>query len=356
MISADDFMHPEDQAALNALKAIPAFSSLVKGFMNYGVERMVHGTNLASKIRLSPTQLPEIYNLLPPICQKLGIDVPEFYLEMNPFPNAYTLGDSIISITVTSGLIQCLSAEEIRSALAHECGHIACRHCLYQTMAMMILNGVDIFGMIKVGPMARMATVPIRYALLYWYRQSELSADRAAALVSGVAATLGTHIRISGGPLSITSKIDVDEWARQADEYESLKQENKWDKVLQTYAGMNRRHPFSAVRVREILKWGESPRFAELKAQLDAEGDGKGGKPAKSTKASAAKPSAKAKSVGKAAAAKGTKDAPKASAQGLVGKAKTVARGKTIGGKPASAKSAKPAAKGGGKTLGRKGS
>lgn len=268
MIQAEDFMHPDDRTALNALKAIPGFGTVVKGFMNYGVERLVHGTNMASKIRLSPTQLPEIYDLLPPICRKLGIEVPEFYLQMNPFPNAYTLGDSIISVTVTSGLLESLNKSEVKSALAHECGHIACRHCLYQTMARLLLGGVDIFSLIKGFPLARTALIPVRYALLHWYRQSELSADRAAALVSGVEATVSTQVRLSGGPRGITKNINIEEWAQQADDYDSLKSDNKWDKALQIFASLDKSHPFSAVRVREILSWSKTDEFQKLAASL----------------------------------------------------------------------------------------
>lgn len=77
-------MHPEDAAALRQLENIPGFPALVKKVLSLGYEQMQYGTNMASNIRLSPTQLPEIYNHLPPICKKLGIDEPEFYLQMTP--------------------------------------------------------------------------------------------------------------------------------------------------------------------------------------------------------------------------------------------------------------------------------
>ena len=121
-------MHPEDAAALRQLENIPGFPALVKKVLSLGYEQMQYGTNMASNIRLSPTQLPEIYNHLPPICKKLGIDEPEFYLQMTPMPNAWTFGDSKVFITVTSGLVELLDDEELDAVIAHECGHILCRH------------------------------------------------------------------------------------------------------------------------------------------------------------------------------------------------------------------------------------
>lgn len=79
--------------------------------------------NMASTIRLSPTQFPEIYKHLPPICERLGIQEPEFYLEMNPTPNAYTAGDTRVFIVVTSSLVEMMDDEELDAILAHECGH-----------------------------------------------------------------------------------------------------------------------------------------------------------------------------------------------------------------------------------------
>lgn len=86
-----EFIHPEDAAALKALKAIPMLSTIVKKLMDVGAEQLQTGLNMASKVRLSPTQLPRLYNILPPICERLEIKEPEFYLEMNPSPNAYAL-------------------------------------------------------------------------------------------------------------------------------------------------------------------------------------------------------------------------------------------------------------------------
>ena len=135
MVRPADYIHPEDEAARRNMEAIPGFAAAMKLFMRYYDEQIVHGMNMANKIRLSPTQLPEIYQKLPPICQRLSISEPEFYLEMDPYPNAYAMGDTRTMVTVTSGLLEYLTDEEVSSVIAHECGHIACRHMLYHTLS-----------------------------------------------------------------------------------------------------------------------------------------------------------------------------------------------------------------------------
>lgn len=259
MIRPEDYMHPEDAAALNELEGIPGFPTLVKKILSLGLEQLNYGINMASAIRLSSTQLPEIYKHLPPICKKLGIDEPEFYLEMNPIPNAYTFGDTKIFVTVTSGLIEMMNDNELDAVLAHECAHIACHHVLYHSIAKYIVSGASSLGFLGA------LSVPIQLAILYWERKSELSCDRAACLVTSPEIVSSVMARLSGGPKSITSKINMQEWARQADQYEEIRNDGKWNKALQIYAIAAQDHPFSAVRVREILRWSKSDEYHSIK-------------------------------------------------------------------------------------------
>jgi Zn-dependent protease with chaperone function len=269
MLSPSDFIHPEDEAARRNMESIPGFAAIVKAFMKLGMEQYYHGTNMACKIRLSEKQLPELYRKLPPICQKLSIAEPEFYLEMDPSPNAYTYGDSRVFLTITSGLVEYLTEEELSAVIAHECGHIACRHVLYHTMATLIKTGADMFGLLGA------LTTPVQLALLYWSRRSELSADRAAAAaMESAKPVVETMVRLSGGPKCITEKVDIQEYAAQADAYDGL-QESKWDKLLQTAAIAYQSHPFAAVRVREILKWCDTEHYQRLMENIKNQQSGK---------------------------------------------------------------------------------
>lgn len=258
MIKPNEYMHPEDAKALRELESIPGFPALVKKVLALGLEKLQYGINMASAIRLSPTQLPEIYNRLPPICEKLGIKEPEFYLSMDPYPNAWTFGDTKIFVTVTSGLLQLLNDEEIDAVIAHECGHIACRHVLYHSLAHYILSGADNLGVLG------LLSIPIQLAILYWERKSELSCDRAGSLITSPEVVASTMARLSGGPIEITERIDLEEWARQADQYDAIRNDGLWNKTLQIYAIAQQNHPFAAVRVREILKWGKSEQYQRL--------------------------------------------------------------------------------------------
>ena len=258
MIPYTYFIHPEDEAALKTMKSVPGFDTLMKKFMQVGFETLLHGVNMASKIRLSEKQLPRIYERVTRICDKMQIPYPEVYLEMSPYPNAYTYGDTDIFLVLTSGLFDYLDDDEIDSVIAHECGHILCHHVLYHTVAEFIRTGLS-------GVMGALAE-PLEYAILYWERKSELSADRAAIFTCGVDTVVRTQLRLAGGPKSLTSEVDIDEWARQAEQYEDIRGGSLWNRALQIGATLNLDHPFAAVRVREALNWS---RTDECRAAMD---------------------------------------------------------------------------------------
>ena len=259
-VSYKDFIHPQDDAARRELEAVPGFSLLVKWFLKFGLEKFLHGYFMANYIRLSKTQLPEIYNLLPPVAEKFGIEEPEFYLQMDPAPNAYTTGDERRFLVITSGLLEHITdVKERESIIAHECGHIVCRHVFYMTMARMLSMAGFSFGI----PSALVA--PLDLAFKYWSRRCELSADRASAVYLGESTpAMQALLRITGGPQQFTKDLNIEEYAEQAKAYYELQADSKWHKLLHSCAVMNVDHPFSAVRIQELMKWCATDKYINL--------------------------------------------------------------------------------------------
>lgn len=262
-----DFIHENDKKAIDALKSIPGFDQFVKAFMKVFNERSMKILNMSSKVRLSPQQCPRIYNLLPPICEKMNIEVPDIYLELNRDPNAYTSGDTYIFITVTTGLLELMNDEEIQSVLAHECGHIVCHHVLYSTMGQMVLNGlVEMLGL------GGLVNTALSTAFAYWMRCSEFSADRAAAVFcGGPERVVDVMLRLAGGTQEIASEINAELFMKQADEYADYVSDSKWNKILEFLALMNADHPFLTVRASVINQWCQSERFHSIMAIANRE-------------------------------------------------------------------------------------
>lgn len=260
-MTAQDFIHPADAAAISSLEAIPVLPSITKKLMDLNSERIVHGLNLASKVKLSPTQLPSLYNLLPPICNQLGIPQPEFYLELDPNPNAYAFGDTYTSISINSGIVEMLKEDELKAILGHECGHILCRHMLYHSLAFYLFEGPVENRDSNLSVLAE----PILAALRTWQRMSEFSCDRVAAFVAGPQATIRALARLAGGPAAITNDLNLVELAEQADEYDRITNGNLWNRYLKTSTVLDMTHPFTTIRIREVLRWVASEQFKSLR-------------------------------------------------------------------------------------------
>ncbi len=249
-IQYNDFIHPSDKKALDALKAVPGFDTVLKKFMNLVGERMFMIETTSSYLKLGPNQLPEIYNILLKVCQKLQIKVPELYLSLDRSPNAYTMGDTDIFIVLHSGLLETMTLEQIETVIAHECGHIICHHVLYHTMGQYILNGAEIFAK---GWISGAIVTSLQYAFAYWMRCSEFSADRVAAYYHESAEpVINVMMAFSGGTHNLQYKLNREEFFKQAENYKVLVDNSKYNKVLEFIQFGQMDHPLNAYRAYEI--------------------------------------------------------------------------------------------------------
>lgn len=267
-MNINDFIHPDDASALKTLKSIPTLSLVMEKVFEYGYEEIMWSNNVTSNLRLSESQMPEVYRLLPPICQALGIPVPELYMQMSPYPNAWTSGNKRVFITVTYGLVRRFKEDELIAVLAHECGHILCQHVLYSTLANAIFDLGDSLVDSFVGSIGNIAMKPIKQALLAWSRAAELSADRVACMMTSAETLARVMARLEGMPTPILQNLDLNAWARQGEDYERLKNGSAWNKVVRYMANSDIDHPYGPVRAYEAMKWEESLPCKKLRGNI----------------------------------------------------------------------------------------
>lgn len=257
------FAHESDRKALAALQKLPGFSRLTKAFMEKCGEQQQKILNMSTRIRLGKDQMPQYYNMLPPICAKLGIDVPELYIELNVTPNAYTYGDTNPFIVFTSGLVETIPEELIPTVLAHECGHIACEHALYQTMGRVVISGASALldGLLGVGGLV---SVPLQLAFYRWMRCSEFSADRAAVLCDGTPRKMQeVCMRLAGWDKDIED-ANLHAFMQQAEDYQDMIDDSKWNKALEFMVLSGSTHPLMAVRATQCGVWAQSEEYKNL--------------------------------------------------------------------------------------------
>lgn len=254
-IDPQSYQHPLDQSALRALKAIPGFTPLLKLYLKTFTERAFYVENNSSHIELSPRQIPEVYDLLPPICDKLGIPVPHLFLKNERSINAYTSNESDPFIVIHSGTLECCSPEVVAAIIGHECGHIASHHVLYHQMGDMILSG----AMASIPLFGKFINTALKGAFLEWMRASELTADRAAALATGnFDYVVDMCVTLAGAYGKLELEINKQAFIDQALEYEQAVNQSFLKKYYEvTNYTLMEDHPRNAYRALEIVRWAQ---------------------------------------------------------------------------------------------------
>lgn len=256
-IKAEDFQHPWDATATEALKSVPGLDKVIAKIMEYGLERIFYLENTASNVRVTKRQFPRLYRSLGWGCKILGVEEPELYVELDPVPNAYTYGHTRPFIVMTSGLVDMLDDEERFFIIAHELGHIKAGHVLYTIMARNIAEIVSIVGQATFG-LGTIVGQGLVLALHDWYRKAELTCDRAGLLcVQDIDPCIRTFMKLAGGARQLYSEMERQEFLRQIRDYEAADDStlNKAYKILITAW---RTHPFPILRAKELDAWHSS--------------------------------------------------------------------------------------------------
>lgn len=255
------FMHEMDRRAMDALNAFPMFAKLCQAYhMNFD-EQAARIELLSMAVRLNENQMPEVYRLLPPICEKLGIAVPELYYITSDEINAATMGTSNPVIYLTSSICEKLSEKQLSSVLAHECGHIACRHCFYHSIAEYVASAVSGGAKCVIPAISRFLNPALKNAIRFWERCSELSADRAAVLCDEKAENMiDALLQIHGFDKNVNRK----EFLQQAVDLHDLIDASNSNKMIEQLLVKDGPHPFLSTRVYECNKWAECAKFQDI--------------------------------------------------------------------------------------------
>ncbi len=257
----EQYIHDLDARAFDMLNTFPKAVKLYELYKAGFDEKAAKIELLSSSIRLGEEQMPEIYGLLPPICEKLGIEIPELYYRREKAPNAWTSGKTFPYIVVTSGLVNRLSPELLSTVLAHECGHIACGHSLYHSLAMLLIRGIDNGPLAGIPGIRRLAVPALKRAFLFWDRCSELTADRAAALCDGGADRLvDMLLRLDG----YGNGVDRQAFMKQAMDLRAFVDDSSANKLIEQMVTQEDTHPRLATRAYECCEWAKSERFRDI--------------------------------------------------------------------------------------------
>jgi len=151
------------------------------------------------------TSAPQFYNMVQELAQRANLPMPRVYIIDEAQPNAFATGRNPenAAVAATTGILQLLSARELRGVMAHELAHVKNRDTLISTISATIAGAISTlahlgmwFGLsnnnregggnpvlaILVMILAPIAAMLIQFAIS---RTREFGADRGGAEISG---------------------------------------------------------------------------------------------------------------------------------------------------------------------------
>jgi Zn-dependent protease with chaperone function len=271
-ISSEAFRHPLDYQAELALRSVPGFDLVARKFVEFVYERPRQVFLMGNSIEVGPRQYASIYHLFREYVRDLDVaSEPTLFVSQSPVVNAYALGQERPCIVLSTGLLDMLDEAELRSAIAHELGHIKCGHTTLIQMANWAISLVFSLSNLTFG-LSSLVSTGLILAFYEWLRKAELSADRAALLLlNDLNPVLYSMMRLSGGSSRYANEMSLDEFIRQSERYQQLDQ----DGLNQVYkfflynnisGGVFLTHPFTVERVQYLRDWASSDEFRQIQA------------------------------------------------------------------------------------------
>lgn len=195
----------------------------------------------ADSLRVTPTLTPDLHSAVEAVTKALELpQVPHTYVTADPSINAaapMTASHQEPIVILTSGLVELLTAAELRFPIAHELGHTGLRH---QHNRRPDTSGSDL------------------QTLQGFARQrcAELSADRVAMVATASLYTAaGVMIKTASGLSSDHVRLDIDGFLAQL-EREGMAVDRSWE--------LHTTHPMLPLRLRALVKFAESDVYARL--------------------------------------------------------------------------------------------
>lgn len=154
--------------------------------------------------QVDETSAPQFYGMVRELAQRANLPMPKVYLIEDNSPNAFATGRSPehAAVAATTGILQVLSARELRGVMAHELAHIRHRDILISTISATMAGAISALANFAVffggrdnegrpvNPMVGlllMFLAPLAASLIQMAisRSREYEADRGGAEISG---------------------------------------------------------------------------------------------------------------------------------------------------------------------------
>lgn len=269
-LAGEDFSVQEDLNGRKTIQTIPLLQSAIEWLESNWTIPEERAAMLGNGVRLSPQQLPQVYEILETGARRLELDkCPGLFIRQDPSYNAETLGTSNDAIIILhSSLLDNFQLDELSFVLSHELGHVKCGHVAYLTLGELIARGAHGLACIVTGVLhiANSIAETIYGPIRAWERQAEFSADRAGLIGSAnLDASLRAMVMLALGSRKFLPAFSLPEYLSQSCDLEKFKDSFAY------WAG-SFDHPPTVQRTKALIEFASSDKGISIFNRMKAKG------------------------------------------------------------------------------------
>lgn len=255
-----DFAHPIDAAIIKILD-VPYIKSIFEKYVDICVD-IQGGTELATGIKITASNNPEIYRVIEECSRFLNIPIPYVVVSRSVSGvNAVTSGtDKFSYIQISSLLSMLMTVEEQRFVIGHECGHLALGHVVYHT-AVRLIGGLG--GLLPL--VGDVIASTLKYPLNAWIRRSEISADRAGLICCrNLDVAQKALLKLEAGFMNVDD-TDISEYLENSRRFRSGNMIGKYKELFLS-------HPLIPKRIEALELFARSEKYYRAIGELPPAG------------------------------------------------------------------------------------
>jgi hypothetical protein len=261
-LSSTAYEHPFDKKALASLQNMPGLSPLLKKVNEYGIDRLLRLQSIASEIRVTPRNFPQLYQPLLEGCQILDVTtIPELYLFRGTgHIQTYIIGVEKPIVGINIEAMEWLNYDELLFIFGYEIARIKSQHMIYHQMSI-VMPVLKIWISSTTLGLGGLIASGVELALYNWVMMAKFTADRAGLLAcQDIDVATTALMKLAGLPEEYLTPHVIEDFLIQSREF-AANSVDSLDQVTKILSYSDSNLSWLVMRTGELLKWVDSGEY-----------------------------------------------------------------------------------------------
>ena len=261
-LTSQTYEHPFDKKALASLQNMPGLSPLLKKVNEYGIDRLLRLQSIASEIRVTPRNFPQLYQPLLEACQILDVTtIPELYLFRGTgHIQTYIIGVEKPIVGINIEAMEWLNYDELLFIFGYEIARIKSQHMIYHQMSI-VMPALKMWLSSTTLGLGGLIASGVELALYNWVMMAKFTADRAGLLAcQDIDVATTALMKLAGLPEEYLTPHVIEDFLIQSREF-AANSVDGLDQVTKILSYSDSNLSWLVMRTGELLKWVDSGEY-----------------------------------------------------------------------------------------------